>query len=71
MVMGKFKKRLFHHSDVENDNAGGTYEKTQVKITDAYFQSSGFGRILDDHHGDGAEPHAEYENPRQRLAEKL
>jgi hypothetical protein len=56
---------------VENDNAGGTYEKTQVKITDTYFQSSGFGRILDDHHGDGAEPHAEDENPRQRLAEKL
>jgi hypothetical protein len=56
---------------VENDNAGGTHEKTQVKITDTYFQSGGFGRILDDHHGDGAEPHAEYENSGQLLAENL
>ena len=56
---------------MEDYNAAGTHEQPKVKIADTYFQSSGFGRILDDHNGDRAKPHAEYEDPGQGFAEKL
>jgi hypothetical protein len=56
---------------MEDDDAACAHKKTQVKIADTYFQSSRFGRILDDHYGDRAEPYAEYEDSAQGLADKL
>jgi hypothetical protein len=47
---------------VEDDDAAGPYEKTQVKIADTYFQRSCFGRVLDNHYGNGTEPYAEYKD---------